>query len=178
MHIFKEKRKSKLHPAGEFGIFVGYTDIPKQYLVYLIKGGKTRVYDLSVVVFDESTMGSIAAGLSSDLDTYDLSLVGESDGLPRIIDDVDSQPILGVIRGGLLSINSASPNPCRLTRSGGGLLSLVGAGNIKDISTDIGRVTCSGSVGAPIRVAVVINNAPTQRDVPDHSMVADDVVPG
>ena len=55
----------------------------------MIKGNKTRIYDLNIIVFDESTIGSIAAGLNSDLDTYDLSLVGESDGLPKIIDNVD-----------------------------------------------------------------------------------------
>ena len=56
----------------------------------MIKGDKTRVYDLNIVVFDESTIGSIAAGLSLDLDTYDLFLIEESDGLPKIIDNVDS----------------------------------------------------------------------------------------
>ena len=178
VHIPKKKRKSKLHPASELNIFVKYTNTPKQYLVYLIKSDKTRIYDSSIVVFDESTMGSTAAGLSSDLDTYDLSLVRESNGLPRIIDNVDSQPTLGVIKGGLSSTNSASPNPCRLTRSDRGLSSPVGASNTKDTSTDIGRATYSGSVGAPTRIAIVINNAPTQRDVPDHSIVADNVVPG
>ena len=101
-------------------------------------------------MFDESIIRLIVAGLSLDLDTYDLSLVGESDGLPRIIDNVDSQPTLDGIGGGLLSINSASPNPCRVTRSGGGLSNPVGAGNIKDISIDIGRVTYAGSVGVLI----------------------------
>ena len=56
----------------------------------MIKGGKTRVYDLSIIVFDEFIMGLIAAGLSLDLDTYDLSLVRESNGLFKIIDNVDS----------------------------------------------------------------------------------------
>ena len=55
----------------------------------MIKGDKTKIYDLNIVVFDESTIKLIAAGLNSDLDTYDLSLVEKSDGLPKIIDNVD-----------------------------------------------------------------------------------------
>ena len=55
----------------------------------MIKGGKTRIYDLNIIVFDESIIGLIVAGLSLDLDIYDLSLIEESDGLPRIIDNVD-----------------------------------------------------------------------------------------
>ena len=55
----------------------------------MIKGGKIRVYDLNIIVFDESIIGLIVAELNLDFDTYDLSLVGESDGLLRIIDNVD-----------------------------------------------------------------------------------------
>ena len=55
----------------------------------MIKGGKIRIYDLNIVVFDESIIGVIVAGLSLNFDTYDLSLIGESDGLPKIIDNVD-----------------------------------------------------------------------------------------
>ena len=54
-----------------------------------MKGSKTRIYDLNIIVFDESIIRLIAAGLSLDLDIYDLFLVGESNGLPRIIDNVD-----------------------------------------------------------------------------------------
>ena len=89
MYIFKEKRKSKLYPANELSIFVKYTNIFKQYLVYLIKGGKIKIYDLNIIVFDESIIRLIAAGLSSDFDIYDLFLIKESNGLPRIIDNVD-----------------------------------------------------------------------------------------
>ena len=89
MHIFKKKRKSKLYSASEFNIFVKYINILKQYLIYLIKGSKIRIYDLNIVVFDESIIRLIAVGLSLDLDTYDLFLVKESDGLPKIIDNVD-----------------------------------------------------------------------------------------
>ena len=89
MYIFKKKRKLKLHPASELNIFVKYINIFKQYLVYLIKSNKIRIYDLNIVVFDESTIKLIVAGLSSDFNIYDLSLVGESDGLSKIIDNVD-----------------------------------------------------------------------------------------
>ena len=40
-------------------------------------------------MFDESIIKSIVAGLNSDLDTYDLSLMGESNGLSKIIDNVN-----------------------------------------------------------------------------------------
>ena len=89
MYIFKKKRKSKLYFASEFSIFVKYTNIPKQYLIYLIKGNKTRVYDLNIVVFDESIIRLIAVELNLDFDTYDLFLIRKSDGLPKIIDNVD-----------------------------------------------------------------------------------------
>ena len=57
-----------------------------------------------------------------------------------------------------------------------GLSSLVETSNTKDINTDTGRATYSGLVGALIRVAVVINNTPIQRDVPDHSIVTDNII--
>ena len=59
-------------------------------LIYLIKNNKTKVYDSNIVVFDESIIRLITAGLNLDLDIYDLSLIKESDGLSRIIDNVDS----------------------------------------------------------------------------------------
>ena len=89
MYIFKKKWKSKLYSAGELNIFVKCIDISKQYLVYLIKGGKIRVYDLNIIVFDEFIIKLIVVGLSLDLDIYDLFLIGKSDGLFRIIDNVD-----------------------------------------------------------------------------------------
>ena len=55
----------------------------------MIKGNKIRIYDLNIVVFDESTIGLIAAGLSLDFDIYDLSLVEENNDLLKIIDNVD-----------------------------------------------------------------------------------------
>ena len=55
----------------------------------MIKDNKTGVYDLNIIVFDESIIRLIAAELSSDFDTYELSLIRESDGLPKIIDTVD-----------------------------------------------------------------------------------------
>ena len=55
----------------------------------MIKGDKIRVYDLNIIVFDESIIRLITAGLNLDLDTYDLSLIGESDDLSRTIDNVD-----------------------------------------------------------------------------------------
>ena len=54
-----------------------------------MKNNKTKIYDLNVIVFDESTIGLIVAGLSSDLDIYDLFLIKENNELPRIIDNVD-----------------------------------------------------------------------------------------
>ena len=89
MYIFKKKRKSKLHLANELNIFVKYTNIPKQYLVYLIKGSKIRIYDLNIIVFDESIIKLIIAGLNSDFDIYDLFLIKENNGLSKIIDNVD-----------------------------------------------------------------------------------------
>ena len=112
-------------------------------------------------MFDESIIGSIVAGLNLDFDTYDLSLIRESNGLFKIIDNVDSQPILGGIRGGLLNINNANPNLYRVIRSGRGLLSLVKANNTKDINIDIGRVIYSGLIRTLIRVVIVINNTLT-----------------
>ena len=64
----------------------------------MIKGGKIRVYDLNIIVFNEFIMRLIAAGLNLDSDIYDLSLVKESNGLSRIIDDVDLQPTLDDIK--------------------------------------------------------------------------------
>ena len=55
----------------------------------MIKGNKTRIYDLNIIVFDKSIIGLIAAELNLDLDIYDLFLVGENDGLSKIIDNVD-----------------------------------------------------------------------------------------
>ena len=89
MYIFKKKRKSKLYPANEFDIFVRYINIPKQYLIYLIKDSKIKIYDLNIIVFDESIIKLIVAGLSLDLDIYDLFLVKINNGLLKIIDNVD-----------------------------------------------------------------------------------------
>ena len=96
-------------------------------------------------MFDESTIILIAAGLNLDFDIYDLSLIKESNDLPRIIDNVDSQPTLNDIKK-LLSINNANPNPYRVTRSGKKLLSLVKTSNIKDTNIDIKRAICAGLV--------------------------------
>ena len=90
MYIFKKKRKLKIYPANELNIFVKYINIPKQYLIYLIKSNKTRIYDLNIIVFDKFIIKSITAGLNLDFDAYDLSLIKESNDLSRIIDNVDS----------------------------------------------------------------------------------------
>ena len=42
MHVTKDARK-KLEPTVEVGIFVGYTDTPHNYRVYLPDSGKTVV---------------------------------------------------------------------------------------------------------------------------------------
>jgi len=42
MHVMKDARK-KLEPTAEVGIFVGYTDTPDNYHVYLPNSGKTVV---------------------------------------------------------------------------------------------------------------------------------------
>ena len=42
MHVTKDARK-KLDPIAEVGIFVGYTDMPHNYRVYLPDSGKTVV---------------------------------------------------------------------------------------------------------------------------------------
>jgi len=42
MHVTKDARK-KLEPTAEVGIFVGYTDMPHNYRVYLPDSGKTVV---------------------------------------------------------------------------------------------------------------------------------------
>ena len=125
----------------------------------MIKGGKIRVYDLNIIVFNESTIKLIAAGLSLDFDTYDLSLIEESDGLSRIINNVDLKLILDGIKEGLLNINNVNPNLYRVSRSGKRLLGLVKTNNTKNTNIDIGRVTYSGLVGALTRIAIVINNA-------------------
>ena len=83
---------------------------------------------------------------------------------------------MGNIKGGQLNINNANFNLCRITRSNRRLSSLIKANNIKNINIDIGRTTRSGLIKTLIQVVVVINNTPTQRDVPDYSMVTDDVV--
>ena len=112
----------------------------------MIKGGKTRVYDLSIIVFDEFIIRLIAAGLSLDLDTYDLSLVGENNDLPKIIDNVDLQLILDGIKEGLLSINNVSLNLYRIIRSSRRLSNLMRVSNIKDTNIDIERVTYVGLI--------------------------------
>ena len=80
MHIPKKKRKSKLHPRREYNIFIEYINTPDQYLIYLIKEKKVRVYNASVIIFNKSIMRSTAANLSSDLNPNDLTLVKESNG--------------------------------------------------------------------------------------------------
>jgi len=42
MHVTKDARR-KLEPTTEVGIFVGYTDTPHNYCVYLPNSGKTVV---------------------------------------------------------------------------------------------------------------------------------------
>jgi len=42
MHVMKDARK-KLEPTVEVGIFMGYTDTPHNYRVYLPDSGKTIV---------------------------------------------------------------------------------------------------------------------------------------
>src|ERR1700733_15329861 len=42
MHVTKDARK-KLEPTAEVGIFVGYTDTPHNYRVYLLDSHKTIV---------------------------------------------------------------------------------------------------------------------------------------
>ena len=124
----------------------------------MIKNGKIRIYDLNIIVFDESIIRLIAAGLSLDFDIYDLFLIKKSNGLFRIIDNVDSQPILNDIKERLLNINNVNPNPYRITRSGGRLSSLIKINNTKNINTDIRRATYAGLIKIPIRIAIVINN--------------------
>ena len=115
MHISKEKKKSKLYPRKEYNIFIGYINTPNQYLIYLIKGRKVRIYNANIVIFNKSIIKSIIANLNLDLSLNDLILVRESNGQP-------------------ININNLS-----FTSSiGGGLLSLVKTDNIKDINIDIG----------------------------------------
>ena len=57
--------------------------------MYLIKNSKTKIYGFNIIGFDESIIGLIVVGLSLDLDNYDLSLIKESNGLFKIIDNVD-----------------------------------------------------------------------------------------
>ena len=80
MYIPKKKRKSKLHLRRKYDIFIGYINILNQYLIYLIKGRKVRVYNASVVIFDEFIIRFIAAGLSLDFSFNDLILIRESNG--------------------------------------------------------------------------------------------------
>ena len=80
MYISKKKRKSKLYLRGEYNIFIEYINILNQYLIYLIKGKKVRIYNASIIIFDESTIKSIIADLNSDLSPDDLILIGESNG--------------------------------------------------------------------------------------------------
>ena len=42
IHVMKDARK-KLEPTAEVGIFVGYTDTPQNYRVYLLDSRKTIV---------------------------------------------------------------------------------------------------------------------------------------
>ena len=115
IYIPKEKRKSKLYPREKHNIFIGYTNIPNQYLIYLIKGRKVKVYNASIIIFDKSIIRSITADLSSDLNPDDLTLIEKS----------NDQPI---------NTNN-SPSTSNI---GGGLLNLVRINNTKDINIDIG----------------------------------------
>ena len=115
IYIPKKKRKSKLYLRKEYDIFIEYINIPNQYLIYLIKGRKIRIYDANIVIFNKSTMRSTVADLNSDLNLNDLTLIRKSNGQPI---NINNSPFT-------LSI-------------GGGLLSLIKVGNTKDINIDIG----------------------------------------
>ena len=80
VYISKKKRKSKLHPRKKYNIFIEYINIPNQYLIYLIKRRKVRIYNASVIIFNKSTIKSITANLSSDLNPNNLTLIKESNG--------------------------------------------------------------------------------------------------
>ena len=71
MYISKKKRKSKLYLRKKYDIFIEYTNIPNQFLIYLIKGKKVRVYDVSVVIFNKSTIKSTIADLNIDFNPND-----------------------------------------------------------------------------------------------------------
>ena len=114
IYISKKKRKSKLYLRGEYDIFIGYINIFNQYLIYLIKKRKVRVYNASIIIFNEFIIRSIIADLSVDLSSDDLTLVGESND--QFINTNNSSSTSSIERE---------------------LSSLVKANNIKDINIDI-----------------------------------------
>ena len=73
-------KKSKLYLREEYSIFIEYINILNQYLIYLIKARKVRVYNASVIIFNEFIIKSTAASLSLDLSFNDLTLIKESNG--------------------------------------------------------------------------------------------------
>ena len=115
MHISKKKKKSKLYLRGEHNIFIEYINIFNQYLIYLIKKRKVRIYNASIIIFNKSIIRSTAANLSLDLSPNDLTLIRKSNGQP-------------------ININN-SPSTLSI---GKGLLSLVKTDNIKNTNIDIG----------------------------------------
>ena len=49
-------------------------------LIYLIKRRKVRVYNASIIIFNESIMGFTVVNLSLDLSPDDLTLIGKFNG--------------------------------------------------------------------------------------------------
>ena len=78
VYIPIKKRKSKLYLRKEHDIFIEYINISNQYLIYLIKRRKVRIYNASVVIFNKFLIKSIIANLNLDFNFNDLILVGES----------------------------------------------------------------------------------------------------
>ena len=78
MYIPKEKRKSKLYLRREYNIFIEYINTLNQYLIYLIKRKKIRVYDANIIIFNESIIKSTIVNLSLDLNFNDLTLIKKS----------------------------------------------------------------------------------------------------
>ena len=78
MYISKKKRKSKLYLREEYNIFIEYINISNQYLIYLIKRRKVRVYNANIIIFNKSIIKSTIANLSLNLSFNDLILIRKS----------------------------------------------------------------------------------------------------
>ena len=168
MRIPEKKQKSKLHPRGEVGIFVGYTKTANQYQVYLNDSRKVCTYDANVVIFDESSLGT--TDLSLDFDE-DMSLGGEFNSLPRDEDDSNTpsvtSPTMSSSALGSSAIGSSatvtSTTTPRYMMSGGLGLDRTRAPMPKGSSILVGVARTLPPI------AVMINATLSNRDVPDHS---------